>query len=80
MCRASAFLKGLYVTTLPISNFNTSNPVTIAQMAHYVPPTKPGTLQVLPSNPLLHTPAALSCLSNAGCHILLHVSVFSRTL
>jgi hypothetical protein len=80
MCCASAFLKGLYVTTLPISNSTTSNPVTIAQTAYYVLPTKMGTLDVLLSNPLFRTPAALSCLSNAGCHILLRVSVFSRTL
>ena len=80
MCPASAFLKGLYLTTLPILDSTTSNPVTIAQTAHYVPLTKLGTLKVLLSNPLFHTPAALSCLPNAGPHILLHVSVFSRTL
>jgi hypothetical protein len=80
MCPASTFFKGLYLTTLPILDSTTSDPVTIAQMAHYVPPTKMGTLKVLLSNPLFHTPAALSCLPNAGSHILLHVSVFSGTL
>jgi hypothetical protein len=66
MCHAYAFLKGLYVTTLPILNYTTSNLVTITQTARYVPPTKPGTLKFLLSNLLFCTPAALSCLLNAG--------------
>jgi hypothetical protein len=67
-------------TTLASLVETLSDPMTIAQMAHYVPPTKPGILKVLFSNPLCHTPAALSYLSDAGCHILSCISVFSRTL
>jgi hypothetical protein len=80
MCQGSDFLKCLYTLTLPILNAMASNPSYIAQSAHYIPPSAPGTLEVLLSHALLRTPAALSCLTHAGRHILSRVSVLRRFL
>jgi hypothetical protein len=80
MCRGSDFLKSLYTSTLPIPNAMPSDPFHIAQLAHYIPPSAPGTLEVLLSHTSLRTPAARSCLTHAGQHILLHISVLRRFL
>jgi hypothetical protein len=80
MCQGSDFLKSLYTWTIPIPNAMASDPFHIAQSAHYIPPSAPGTLEVLLSHALLHTLAALSCLTHAGQHILSHVSVLHRFL
>ncbi len=80
MCRGSDFLKSLYTLTLPILNAMASNPFHIAQSAHYIPPSALRTLEVLLSHALLRTPAALSCLTQAGQHILSCVSVLRRFL
>jgi hypothetical protein len=66
MCRGSAFLKSLHTSTLPIPNAMASDPSHIAQSVHCIPPSAPGTLEVLLSHALLHTLAALSCLTHAG--------------
>jgi hypothetical protein len=80
MCRDSDFLKSLYTSTLPILNAMASNPSHIAQSVHYIPPSAPATLQVLLSHASLRTPAALSCLTHMGRHILSRVGVLHRFL
>ncbi len=80
MCWGSDSLKGLYTSTLPILDAMASDPFHIAQSVHYVPPSAPGTLEVLLSYALFRTPAALSCLSHTGRHILLHISLLCRFL
>ncbi len=72
MCRGSDFLKSMYTLTLPILDAMASNPFHIAQSVHYIPPSALGTLEVLLSHRLFRTPAALSCLTHTGQHILLH--------
>ncbi len=80
MCQGSDFLKSLYTLTLPILNAMASDPSHIAQLTHYTPPSALGTLEVLLSHGSLRTLAALSCLTHAEQHILLHVSVLRRFL
>jgi hypothetical protein len=80
MCRQSDFLKGLYTSTLPIPDAMASNLFHNAQLAHYVLPSAPGTLEFLLSQVLFCTPVALSCLRHAGQHILLGVSLLRRFL
>ena len=81
MSRASTFLKGIYNSLHPLS----SQPIkhtqeTAAQVAHYVPLPQPGMLEIFLSNRLFQTPDALSCLSEAGCYILLRASLSGRLL
>jgi hypothetical protein len=80
ICWGSEFLKSLYTLTLPIPNAMASDPLHTAQSVHYIPPSAPGTLEVLLSHASLHTPAALTCLTHAGGHILSRVSVLRRFL
>ncbi len=80
MCQGSDFRKSLYTLTLPIPDAMASNPFHIAQSAHYIPPSAPGTLEVILSHKSFCTPVALSCLTHAGQHILSHVSVLHRFL
>ena len=81
MSRASTFLKGIYNSLHPLS----SQPIThtleaAAQAAHYVPPTRPGMLEILLSHRSFRTPNALSCLSQAGRYILSGASLSGRLL
>jgi hypothetical protein len=80
MCQGSDFVKSLITLTLPIPDAMASPPFHIAQLAHYIPPSAPGSLEVLLSHTLFHTLAALSCLAHAGQHILSRVSVLHRFL
>ncbi len=80
ICRGLAFLKGLHILTLPILDPTASDPVHIAQTAHYIMPTTLRILEVLLSNSLFCTLAALLGLLNAGQHIFSRISVLCRTL
>jgi hypothetical protein len=80
MCWGLDFLKGLYTSKLPIPDAMASDPFHIAQSLHYVPPSAPGTLEVLLSHRLFCTPAALSCHSHIGQHIPLCASLLRRFL
>jgi hypothetical protein len=75
--RSSNFLKGLFVS---LSEYNTSIPQHVAQVAHFIPPAQPGLPNVLISHSLFYTHTAISCLLNARQHILSRVSHLSRTL
>ncbi len=78
MCRGSNFLKGIYAW---LSESVITPPLHVAQTAHNVRPDWPGILEVILSHSPFCMSTALSCLSNAGQHILSGVSVTSsRTL
>jgi hypothetical protein len=69
------FLKGIHTLTLPLPEITH-----IAQSVHYVPPPAPELLDILLGHQPFCTPEALSCLSNAGRHILSRVSLSRRIL
>jgi hypothetical protein len=78
MCRGSNFLKGIYAW---LSESVVTPPLHVAQTANYVQPDWLGILEVILSHSAFHMYAALSCLLNAGQHILSWVSLISsRTL
>jgi hypothetical protein len=67
MCRGSDFLKSLYTLTLPILNAMASDPFHIAQSAHYILPSAPGTLEVLLSHTSLTTGQLLQPSGGGAC-------------